>query len=230
MIPIANHYGALAPLISVAAGALALILVDALTSVISRGTPLKFSGARLGAVLAVGATVILVHTLFEVGALLPISATEVADPAQSMLLVDVSASIGMGLLAAAGLVTVWLALGHLPALHIDHGEFYPLVLLSLAGALASICAIDLASLFLGLELMSLPLHALAGSDGRRPRSNEAGLKSFLTGAFASAIILYGIALLYGAAGTTNITEMVATFQSGVDLDNPNALALAGVAL
>jgi NADH-quinone oxidoreductase subunit N len=89
---------------------------------------------------------------------------------------------------------------------------------------------DLIVLFLGLETLSLALYVLAASNRRSLASAESGIKYFVLGGFASAFFLYGIALLYGAAGTTNITEMVTTFQLEVDLTNPNALALAGLAL
>ncbi len=112
----------------------------------------------------------------------------------------------------------------------DGPEVYALYLVAAIGGIVMASANDLIVLFLGLETLSLALYVLAASNRRSIKSAESGIKYFVLGGFASAFFLYGIALLYGAAGTTNITEMVATFQSGVDLDNPNALALAGLAL
>ena len=112
----------------------------------------------------------------------------------------------------------------------DGPEIYALYLVAAIGGIVMASANDLIVLFLGLETLSLALYVLAASNRRSIKSAEAGIKYFVLGGFASAFFLYGIALLYGAAGTTNITEMVATFQSGVDLDNPNTLALAGLAL
>jgi NADH-quinone oxidoreductase subunit N len=98
------------------------------------------------------------------------------------------------------------------------------------GGIVMASANDLIVLFLGLETLSLALYVLAASNRRSITSAESGIKYFVLGGFASAFFLYGIALLYGAAGTTNITEMVRVFQTSTDLDNPNALALAGLAL
>ena len=112
----------------------------------------------------------------------------------------------------------------------DGPEIYALYLVAAIGGIVMASANDLIVLFLGLETLSLALYVLAASNRRSLASAESGIKYFVLGGFASAFFLYGIALLYGAAGTTNISEMVVTFQSGVDLANPNALALAGLAL
>ncbi len=112
----------------------------------------------------------------------------------------------------------------------DGPEIYALYLVAAIGGIVMASANDLIVLFLGLETLSLALYVLAASNRRSIKSAEAGIKYFVLGGFASAFFLYGIALLYGAAGTTNITEMVATFQNGVDLNNENTLALAGLAL
>jgi NADH-quinone oxidoreductase subunit N len=109
-------------------------------------------------------------------------------------------------------------------------EIYALYLVAAIGGIVMASANDLIVLFLGLETLSLALYVLAASNRRSLASAESGIKYFVLGGFASAFFLYGIALLYGAAGTTNITEMVTTFQLEVDLTNPNALALAGLAL
>jgi NADH-quinone oxidoreductase subunit N len=87
-----------------------------------------------------------------------------------------------------------------------------------------VSAVDLIALFLGLELMSIPIYVLAGFDRRKLRSNESALKYFLIGSFASAILLYGMALLYGAAGSTSF----AAIRGGVAAASP--LAILGVGL
>ena len=71
---------------------------------------------------------------------------------------------------------------------------------------------------------------LAAMDRTRRGSQEAGMKYFVLGGFSSAFFLYGIALVYGATGSTNIGEMVESMQTGVDVEAGDALALAGVAL
>jgi NADH-quinone oxidoreductase subunit N len=84
-------------------------------------------------------------------------------------------------------------------------EYYPLILLATAGMMFLAGAEDLIVLFLGLEVMSVAVYVLAGFDRTNPFSAEAAVKYFLIGAFASGFLLYGIALVYGATGTTNLS-------------------------
>ena len=109
----------------------------------------------------------------------------------------------IALLAAAG--TILLSLGYLERERLLAPEYYPLVLLATAGMMFLAGAEDLIVLFLGLEVMSVAVYVLAGYDRRDPFSSEAALKYFLIGAFASGFLLYGIALAYGATGTTNLS-------------------------
>ncbi len=96
------------------------------------------------------------------------------------------------------------------------GEFYPLILFTTAGAMWMASGTDLMTIFLGLEVLSISLYVLAGFFRRQQRSNEAGLKYFLLGAFSTGFLLYGIALIYGVTGTTNLAEIGQYFvrQSG----------------
>jgi NADH-quinone oxidoreductase subunit N len=84
-------------------------------------------------------------------------------------------------------------------------EYYPLLLFAVLGMMLMGGGEDLMVIFLGLELMSIAVYVLAGFNRRSPRAAEAALKYFLLGAFASAFLLYGIALIYGATGTTNLS-------------------------
>ena len=84
------------------------------------------------------------------------------------------------------------------------GEAFALMLLSASGMLLLAGARDLVLVFLGIELTSIPVYVLAGLDRRSPRSAEAALKYFLLGAFSTAFLLYGVALVYGATGATNL--------------------------
>lgn len=110
-------------------------------------------------------------------------------------------------------LTITLAREYLLKEHADFGEFYLLVLFALIGMMVIAAAADLIMIFLGIELMSVCLYVLAGFLRRRPISNESALKYFLLGAFATGFLLYGIALLYGASGTTNIASLAAGFQA-----------------
>jgi len=107
------------------------------------------------------------------------------------------------------------------------GEYYALLLLSTAGMSVIAAATDLMVLFVGLEVLSMPLYVLVGLKRGQAESNEAGLKYFLLGAFASAFLLYGIALTYGAGGSTALSAVAA----GLAADSsPGLLALAGLGL
>jgi NADH-quinone oxidoreductase subunit N len=109
----------------------------------------------------------------------------------------------IALLAAAG--TVLISLGYLERERLLAPEYYPLVLLATAGMMFLAGAEDLIVLFLGLEVMSVAVYVLAGFNRADPFSSEAALKYFLIGAFASGFLLYGIALVYGTTGTTNLS-------------------------
>ncbi len=109
------------------------------------------------------------------------------------------------------------------------GPYYLLILLSTLGMMLMAAGNELIIVFLGLELMSLSLYVLAGYFRDSPASSEAGMKYLLLGAFASAFFLYGIALIYGAAGTTNIPDII----SKLSIDNQfstSPLLLAGMFL
>jgi NADH-quinone oxidoreductase subunit N len=109
---------------------------------------------------------------------------------------------------AAALI-VLLSMDYLRLHGVESGEVYALVLFSTAGMLLLASAGDLIVVFLAIELMSLSLYVLAGLFKRRREAGEASMKYFLLGVFASAFLLYGIALLYGAAGSTNLDRVAA---------------------
>lgn len=108
----------------------------------------------------------------------------------------------------------------------EPGEFYALLLFATAGMTLLVSAADLVMVFLALEVLSLSLYVLVGFTLRRA-AGEASLKYFLLGAFSAAFFLYGVAMTYGATGTTSITG-IARALSGVPL--PGSLALAGLGL
>ena len=107
------------------------------------------------------------------------------------------------------------------------GEYYSLILFAVVGMMFMASARDLMVIFLGLELMSIGVYALAGFNRRDRRSAEAGLKYFLLGAFASGFLLFGIALVYGATGSANIEVVADAVRNGTAVD---ALMAPGVAL
>ncbi|HVX89773.1 MAG TPA: NADH-quinone oxidoreductase subunit N, partial [Gemmatimonadales bacterium] len=127
------------------------------------------------------------------------------------------------LLAALG--TVLLSIGYLEREGIVAPEYHVLILLAVIGMLCMSGAADLIVLFLGLEIMSVAVYVLAGYDRQSAFSAEAALKYFLIGAFGSAFLLYGIALLYGATGSTNL-QIIGSQLAGARLTTMAALGLA----
>ena len=89
----------------------------------------------------------------------------------------------------------------------QHGEYYALVLFATVGMMFIACGYDLISLYISLELMALTFYVLVAFTKREKRSNEAAMKYFLLGAFSSGVLLYGMSLLYGITGSTNIGEI-----------------------
>lgn len=111
---------------------------------------------------------------------------------------------------------------------ITSGESHVLVLLATSGMMILAAARDLIIVFLGIELMSIAIYVLAGMNRRRERSAEGAIKYFLLGAFSTAFLLYGIALVYGATGATNFTTIKESIVR-YDLAR-NGLLLVGIAL
>ena len=106
-------------------------------------------------------------------------------------------------LITAGL-TVLMSIRFLQREEFNYGEYYILLLFAAVGMMFMASAADLIIIFLGLETFSLSVYALAGFFRTQPKSNESSLKYFLLGAFSAGFLLYGIALIYGATGTTNL--------------------------
>jgi NADH-quinone oxidoreductase subunit N len=113
-----------------------------------------------------------------------------------------------------GLLSIPLAFDYIRRSGIERGEYYVLMLFSLCGMMLMAVAGDLIVLFLGLELLSIPLYVLAGFAHPRADSEEAAIKYLILGAFASAIEVYGIALVFGATETTRLLGIVEAVASG----------------
>lgn len=132
------------------------------------------------------------------------------------------------LFAATLALAALLAVRHLDAEHVPPGEFYALLLLASTGMMLAASAAEFVVLYLGLELMTLCSYVLVGITRDRPSSNEAAIKYFLLGSFASALLLYGIGVTYGVTGAT---EFVAIASAVSDRNlGQQPLLLVGVAL
>ncbi|MEE8356295.1 MAG: NADH-quinone oxidoreductase subunit N, partial [Anaerolineales bacterium] len=133
------------------------------------------------------------------------------------------------LFTGSGIIGIALAYGYLKRMGINRGEFYPLLLYSISGMILMAQAADLIVVFLALELLSIPLYILAGIARPNQASEEAALKYFLLGAFAGGFVVYGVALSFGATGTTSLAGIVSTISAG-SADIPLLLVGAGLIL
>ncbi len=128
------------------------------------------------------------------------------------------------LVLLVALITVLISPTYINQRQLPAGEYYSVLLLCLVGMMVLAAARDLVTLFIGLELMAIGTYVLTGLARYDQRSTEAALKYFLLGAFASAILLYGFAWLYGLTGSTQLTA-IGSFVAKSNLTNP-ALLLA----
>lgn len=147
-----------------------------------------------------------------VGGVLWWARAEAAGP--GMVALDEFRFIADVLLLGIAFFTALVSLRYLGRQRLLAPEYYVLLLLATVGMMLMAAATDLMLLFLGLEVMSVSVYVLAGYDRFRRSSAEAALKYFLIGAFATGFLLYGIALVYGATGQTNLTLIAQTLQAG----------------
>jgi NADH-quinone oxidoreductase subunit N len=126
-----------------------------------------------------------------------------------MLTVDNYSVAFSGIVLLTALVLLPFSRSYVAAGEPNLAEYYSLLLFSLVGAIMMVSYNHLIMLFVGIEILSISMYCLAGSDKRNVRSNEAALKYFLQGAFATGILLFGIALVYGATGTFQLNELAA---------------------
>jgi NADH-quinone oxidoreductase subunit N len=209
---------AIAPELSLFASALAIVLLRSLV----RKSKHVFTWSVVLAVLGIATsgvfTAIVWHVVHEHGPYQAIG---------GMVAVDGFSVFVRTVVLVATVLVVFLSAGYLRREQLDGPEYLALLLLSATGMLVMSSANDLVMVFLALEILSIALYVLAAFDRRRLESQEAGLKYFVLGAFSSAIFLYGIALTYGATGTTSLTG-IAKFLATNDLPHSGVL-VAGFA-
>lgn len=130
-----------------------------------------------------------------------------------MLILDGFSSFLQILFLGAGLIAVAQALNYLRRREIERGEYYVLLMFSISGMMLMSMAGDLIVIFISLELLSIPLYVLSGFARPQVASEEAALKYFILGAFASGFMVYGIALIFGATMTTSLSGVFAFLAS-----------------
>lgn len=149
---------------------------------------------------ALGLLITLVLTVFQIGA--------GKTGFNGMAVIDGFAVFVNALLLVSGLLGIALAYGYVKRMGLERGEYYTLLLFSVTGMMLMAQAADLIVVFLALELLSIPLYVLAAFARPRVDSEEAGLKYFLLGAFATGFVVYGTALVFGATGSTNLVAII----------------------
>jgi NADH-quinone oxidoreductase subunit N len=137
----------------------------------------------------------------------PMNATAFSD----MLLVGGYASFFSVLFLVIALFSMFIAKPYLEREQFHYGEYYVLIMLATIGMVMLGSSADLITAFLGIEMMSVSFYVLAGYFRGKLSSNESALKYFLLGAFATGFLLYGIALIYGTTGTTNLLRIVTMY-------------------
>ena len=154
-----------------------------------------------GALLVLGATA---------AALVPFVDTHV-EVANGLLAIDRFALFFKIVFLASAALTVLMSVRYLEIEGASPGEYYFLILCATLGMMIIAGGIDLITTFIGLETMAVSFYILAGFIKPNQRSNEAAVKYFLLGAFSLGILLYGMSLMYGLSGTTNLRSMAMTF-------------------
>ena len=214
--PPIDWYG-MSPIIVLLAGALVLMVAAALTPRWPRGL------YALGTVATAGASAVLFgfqwHRVDEEGPLGLVG--------RALNLDHFGLFVAITICIAAALAALLLD-DYLRREELDGIELYALLLCSALGGVVMAMANDLIVLFLGIEILSIALYVLAAGHARRLDSQESALKYFVLGGFASAFLLYGIALVYGATGSTNLADVRAFLRAVTLLDS--GLLLAGFGL
>ncbi len=145
-----------------------------------------------------------------------------------MFIVDGYSQFFKVLIASALALTTLLSVRRIDEDQVRPAEYHALLLLASTGMMFAVSALDFLTLYLGLELMTLCSYILVGITVEKPTSNEAAIKYFLLGSFASALLLYGIALAYGVTGATDFAAIAAALSVLDAANNPMLLAAIGL--
>ena len=191
-------WAGLSPLLAVFGGAIVVLMAGLLRSRFVRETLVPAL-----AIVSLGAFMGLSIWQWDAG----------IDLLSGAMRVDTFAMYLNCLFAIAGIVTVLLAWRALAPRESAHGEFYALLLTSIGGMAVLVGAQNFVTLFLGFELLSIPLYVLCATEMRRAGSLESGLKYLIIGSVGSATLVYGLALIYGATGSTDFTGVARAIEA-----------------
>src|SRR3990172_8888326 len=153
------------------------------------------------------------------------------DAFSGMFILDPFSSFFKILLYLATALTILLSIRYLEVERIHLGEYYAFLLIATAGMMVMVSGGDLITIYLGLELTSICFYVLAGFKRYEERSTEAAAKYFILGSFSSGVLLYGISILYGLAGSTNLKDLANFFAASQSIVSPGgALVSPGGAI
>jgi NADH-quinone oxidoreductase subunit N len=180
--------------------------------------------------------VALIGVGFATGGVVRIQMFMEATPTASMgslammrtMLVDRSSIFFFYLFLAGAGISILMSMRYMKTEHENHGEYYSLMLLSVAGMMCMASGFDIVLIFIGLELMAISTYVLVGFLRRNRRSNEAALKYLLLGAFSSGIFAYGLSLLYGLTGSTNLGVIGAKIAQDFAKDPHNPVVIVAL--
>jgi NADH-quinone oxidoreductase subunit N len=213
------HYLAILPVLIFFGVALVLVIASAL----ARGK-VPLAAATTSVVLAGVATLVVTYFQWRC-----VSRSGASTTIAHAIVLDDFSIVASGVIALSVIMTALVAHDWAVRERVSGVEFHVLALAASSGALLMTQANDLIVIFLGLEILSIGLYVLVAFDRHRSKSSEAALKYFLLGGFASAIFIYGAALVYGATGSTNLTSISYFLGSNVLL-RPGLLYAGGALL
>lgn len=213
--PVYSDYFTIFPLIVLLVWSVVLLFVDLFIPKNRKGVTALLAALGLIAALIVSVT--------QVG--------KASAGFHGMVALDGFSTYANIILLISGLFGITISHGYVKRMGIQRGEYYTLLLFSVIGMMLMAQATDLIIIFLALETLSIPLYVLSAFS-RKASSEEAGIKYFLLGAFATGFVVYGIALIFGATGTTTLTGVFAAAANGAStllLSVGAALLLVGFA-
>jgi NADH-quinone oxidoreductase subunit N len=207
-------FHALAPEIVLTGAIVAVLLADLFTREGARGIVPSIAGLGL------------------LASLVPVLTLAVDGAERAMFggayTVDDFSLVLKALFLLSGYVVVLLSTNYIAEGDYAEGEYYFLLLCSILGMVVMASSRDLVSIFVALELLSIPAYMLAGWRKRDLRGNEAGVKYYLMGVFASAVMLYGMSILYGVSGSTLLTDIGSSLADGDSLGGTTPFITLGI--
>ena len=220
--------GVLGPMLAVAVAALLLPLAEVVLerrrSFLSKPLTREWKGTLLSVSSLLCLLIAGILALEDFRDLLESGSARVFNVTHPLLVMDGMALFLIVVILLGAALTVMVSVKYLADMRINHGEYYALLMSSVLGMMLLVAATDFLMLFMALELMSIPVYVLAGFRRTSLLSNESAIKYFLIGSFASGVMLYGMALLYGATGSLALEGV------GKAFDPENPLHLLGAAL